>query len=240
MVTLKSLNSVSRDLPGLREDSYLSVKFHRLPFENMKLCLFSCCFFFSASPWYSLCIVLWITPTRLAILAFHFSHLLLLMQLQCTISSPLLYSSQLSSSIPVHQNSLSCVNKLSQICLLVCENSPPQALAHIPTEIKWRMNVIYALPAYLLKVCLTPDLHTWRTETREWERAICPLFSTLIWVTGVFNPQWPCRTSESCSCYCAASYLCHTHRIYSFPSWNSALNGVSLKARKYFFSFSKP
>lgn len=88
-----------------------SVKLHRLPFENIKLCLFSCCgFFFPASPWYSSCIVLWITPTRLAILAFHLSHLLLLMQLQCTISSPLLYSSQLSSSIPVHQNSLSSVN----------------------------------------------------------------------------------------------------------------------------------
>lgn len=88
-----------------------SVKLHRLPFENIKLCLFSCCVFFSpASPWYPSCIVLWITPTRLAILAFHLSHLLLLMQLQCTISSPLLYSSQLSSSIPVHQNSLSCVN----------------------------------------------------------------------------------------------------------------------------------
>lgn len=44
MVTIKSLNSIYGDITGLREDNCLPVKLHRLSFENIKLCHFSCCF----------------------------------------------------------------------------------------------------------------------------------------------------------------------------------------------------
>lgn len=75
----------------------------------------------------------------------------------------------------------------------------------------------------------------------EKEPAVCPS-SPFIWLTGVAVPHGPCRTSKSHSCcsptmsHCSSTcYLCHTHRIYFLPSWNLALNDLSLKPRKHFF-----